>query len=282
MSQKVSRRDHGDAAGDPARVEDPPPEPAVLLERLGDGVARVVLNRPAVRNAVDGALANALGRAVRETEADPEIRVVILTGAGSQAFCAGADLAEVARGNEAALWTRDGGFAGFVEAVRSKVWIAAVKGFALAGGLELMLACDLVVAAEDAAFGLPEVKRGLVAGAGGLFRLPRALPRAVAIEMIVTGESIGAGRALALGLINRVAAAGQVDAQAHDLARIVAANAPCAVRESLWIARTAHEGSEADLSRLSGEALSRVRSGEDSREGARAFLEKREPRWSGR
>ncbi len=282
MSQKVSRRDHGDGAGDPARVEDPPPEPAVLLERLGDGVARVVLNRPTVRNAVDGALAHALGRAVRETEADPEIRVVILTGAGSQAFCAGADLAEVARGNEAALWTRDGGFAGFVEAVRSKVWIAAVKGFALAGGLELMLACDLVVAAEDAAFGLPEVKRGLVAGAGGLFRLPRALPRAVAIEMIVTGESIGAGRALALGLINRVAAAGQVDAQAHDLARIVAANAPCAVRESLWIARTAHEGSEADLSRLSGEALSRVRSGEDSREGARAFLEKREPRWSGR
>ncbi|HEX4766762.1 MAG TPA: enoyl-CoA hydratase-related protein [Lichenihabitans sp.] len=282
MSQRVSLRDHGDVAGDPARVEDPPSKPAVLLERPGGGVARVILNRPAVRNAVDGALANALERAVRETEADPEIRVVILTGAGSKAFCAGADLAEVARGNEAALWTRGGGFAGFVEAVRSKVWIAAVKGFALAGGLELMLACDLVVAAEDATFGLPEVKRGLVAGAGGLFRLPRALPRAVAIEMIVTGESIGAGRALALGLINRVAAAGQVDAQARDLARIIAANAPCAVRDSLRIARIAHEGSEADLSRLSGEALSRARSGEDSREGARAFLEKREPRWSGR
>ena len=136
-------------------VDSDPPGGPVLLEKLDAGIARVTLNRPEVRNAVNGPLASALGRAVQDTEADPEIHVVILTGAGQKAFCAGADLSEIARGNEATLWTAEGGFAGFVDAVRSKVWVAAVKGFALAGGLELLLACDLVVASEAAVFGLP-------------------------------------------------------------------------------------------------------------------------------
>ena len=258
------------------------PADPVLLERLGGGIARVTLNRPEVRNAINGPVASALGRAVRDIEADPEIRVAILTGAGHKAFCAGADLGEIARGNEATLWTAEGGFAGFVDAVRSKVWIAAVKGFALAGGLELLLACDLAVASEDAVFALPEVKRGLIAGAGGLYRLPKAIPRAVAIEMIVTGDPVGAARARDLGLINRVVPAQRVDDEALGLARIVAANAPQAVRESLKIARIAGERAEAELRRLSDAALAEIKASQDIREGAQAFMEKRAPRWSGR
>ena len=254
----------------------------VLFEKLGGGIARVTLNRPEVRNAVNGPLASALGRTVQEIEADPEIHVAVLTGAGQKAFCAGADLSEIARGNEATLWTAEGGFAGFVDAVRSKVWIAAVKGFALAGGLELLLACDLVVASEDAVFALPEVRRGLIPGAGGLYRLPKAIPRAVAIEMIVTGDPVRAVRARDLGLINRVVATDRVDEEALALARTIAGNAPRAVRESLNIARIAGERPEAELRRMSDAAFATIKDGEDMREGAQAFLEKRAPRWSGR
>ena len=256
-------------------------EAPVIVERLGDGVAWVTLNRPAARNAVNAALAVALGTAVRDVEADPAIRVAVLAGAG-RGFCAGADLSVVAAGGEAALWTPDGGFAGFVAAPRAKVWIAAVRGFALAGGLEIMLACDLVIASDDALFGLPEVKRGLLAGAGGLMRLPRAIPRAIALEMIATGEPIQADRAAALGLVNEVAPSHEVDARALALARLIAANAPDAVRESLAIARDAHEREGADLVRRSEEALARLRQGENVREGALAFLERRAPQWSGR
>src|SRR5215207_4863232 len=143
----------------------------VLLEHLDGHVARITLNWPNARNAVNGDLANSLERAIRDTETDSEVRVVVLTGAG-RGFCAGADLAEVAAGREAALWTESGGFAGFVKSIRRKPWLAAVHGFAFAGGLEIALSCDLIVASEDARFGLPEVKRGLVAAAGGLYRLP--------------------------------------------------------------------------------------------------------------
>src|SRR3954463_7589514 len=144
----------------------------VLLEHLDGHVARITLNRPNARNAVNGDLANSLERAVRDTETNSEVRVVVLTGAG-RGFCAGADLAEVAAGREAALWTESGGFAGFVKSIRRKPWLAAVHGFAFAGGLEIALSCDLIVASEDARFGLPEVKRGLVAAAGGGRRPPR-------------------------------------------------------------------------------------------------------------
>ena len=172
-----------------------PEQAAVLFERAGAHVALVTINRPAARNAVNGAVAQGMEAAVRETEADPAIRAVVLTGAGDAAFCAGADLKEVSAGGGAALWTEGGGFAGFVFAPRTKLWIAAVNGAALAGGTEIALACDLVVAAESASFGLPEVKRGLIAAAGGLYRLPRALPRAIALELIATGGRIDARRA---------------------------------------------------------------------------------------
>jgi len=150
---------------------------AVLIERAADHVALVTINRPAARNAVNGAVASGLEAAIDQTEADPDIWAVIITGAGNQAFCAGADLKEISAGRGAGLRTERGGFAGFVHAPRTKPWIAAVNGPALAGGCEIVLTCELVVAAEGAVFGLPEVKRGLMAVAGGLYRLPRVLPQ---------------------------------------------------------------------------------------------------------
>lgn len=255
----------------------------VLFERVGAHVALVTINRPAARNAVNGAVATGLDAAVRETEADPSIRAVVLTGAGDAAFCAGADLKEISAGSGAALWTEAGGFAGFVFAPRTKPWIAAVNGAALAGGTEIVLACDLAVAAESTSFGLPEVKRGLIAGAGGLYRLPRALPRAIALEMIATGGSIDAHRAHHFGMVNHLApSAAAARAAALALAEAVCGNAPVAVRESLQVARLAADLDDDELRRRTAEARARVMQTEDFREGPRAFIEKRPPVWRGR
>lgn len=255
---------------------------AVLFEVVEPHIALVTINRPEARNAVNGAVAEGLEAAVERVERDPDLWAAVLTGAGQHAFCAGADLKEVAAGRSAALSRERGGFAGFVRAERSKLWIAAAQGHALAGGLELLLACDLAVAAETATFGLPEVKRSLVAGAGGVFRLPRALPRAIALEMIATGEPIPAALALQHGLVNRVVPAGEVREAALALARRVCANAPLAVRESLAIARRALDLEEEALWELSRAASQRIRETEDFKEGPRAFVEKRAPRWVGR
>lgn len=255
----------------------------VTLERLPEHVARVTLNRPPARNAVNAALAQALQAIVDELEADAQVRAVVLTGADAGGvFCAGADLKEVAAGGADALFTERGGFAGFVDAPRSKPWIAAVNGKALAGGCEIVLACDLVVASDDAAFGLPEVTRGLIAAAGGLYRLPRVLPRSVALELILTADTLSAADALRLGWLNRVVPAARVMDEALALARRITRNAPVAVRESMQIARQAADLDEAQLRTLSLQARKRVQATEDYREGPRAFIEKRPPRWSGR
>lgn len=258
------------------------PVPAVLLERRGDHIALVTLNRPQARNAINAASAQALQGIVAATEADPDIWAVVLTGAPCGTFCAGADLKEVAAGRGPELFTDPGGFAGLTDAARTKPWIAAVNGRALAGGCELVLACDLVVAAADAAFGLPEVQRGLFAAAGGAYRLPRALPRNLALEMIATGEPIDAARAHALGMVNRLVAADKVLDSAIELAAQVTRNAPVAVRESLAIARAAADLSDAELKAASAAARNRVAATDDYREGPRAFIEKRAPRWTGR
>ena len=255
---------------------------AVLFEVVEPHIALVTINRPEARNAVNGAVAQALEAAVARVEQDPEIRAAILTGAGPHAFCAGADLKEVSAGRGNTLGTERGGFGGFVRAPRAKAWIAAAQGHALAGGLELLLACDMAVAAETATFGLPEVKRSLVAAAGGVFRLPRALPRAIALEMIATGDAIPAARAAQFGLVNQVVPAAEVREAALALARRIVAAAPVAVRESLSIARRAGELDDAALWALSGAASARIRETEDFREGPRAFVEKRAPRWTGR
>jgi enoyl-CoA hydratase/carnithine racemase len=242
----------------------------------------VTLRRPEARNAINAEVVATLGRLVQQLEADPEIWVVVLTGAGGQAFSSGADLKEVAAGRIDSLWTAEGGFAGFVAADRTKPWIAAVDGIALAGGCELALACDMIVASEDASFGLPEVTRGLIPAAGGAYRLPRALPRALALELIATGARLDAARALSFGLVNRVVPKAQTLSSALNLAATIAANAPIAVRESLAIARKTFDLDDATLARMSAEGQVRITRTEDFQEGPRAFMEKRSPRWVGR
>jgi enoyl-CoA hydratase/carnithine racemase len=255
---------------------------AVRFEVIEPHIALVTINRPEARNAVNGAVAAGLEAAVERVEADPALWVAVLTGAGPQAFCAGADLKEVSAGRVAGLSTPNGGFAGFVRARRSKLWIAAAQGHALAGGLELLLSCDLAVAAETATFGVPEVKRSLLAGAGGVFRLPRAIPKAIALEMIATGDPISAARAAQFGLVNAVVPADQVIPAALALAGRVTVNAPVAVRESLGVARQAADLTEPELWDVSAAAFVRVVATEDFHEGPRAFVEKRLPRWVGR
>lgn len=244
-------------------------------------VATLTLNRPDQRNAVDPGMASAMCAAMGRFEADPEVWVGILTGAGT-VFSAGADLKALAAGRAAELSVEPGGFAGFVRYPRTKPMIAAVRGPALAGGTELVLACDLVVAASDAAFGLPEVTRGIVAAAGGAFRLPRAIPAARALELIMTGDRLGAVEAHRLGMINHVVDADDVLAAARRLAERICRNAPLAVREAIAIARSAPEISEEEGWRLSADAAARIRRTEDAKEGPRAFVEKREPQWTGR
>jgi len=258
------------------------PAGVVTLEMSGPHVALVTLRRPESRNAVNAAVAVELESIVRSTEAAPAVWAVVLTGAGGQAFSSGADLKEVAAGRLETLWTPGGGFAGFVRAARVKPWIAAVNGLALAGGFELALACDMIVASEDAAFGLPEVTRGMIAAAGGLYRLPRALPRAVALELIATGERLTADRAAALGLVNRVVPKERTLPTSLELAGAIVRNAPLAVWESLVIARQAIDLDDDALGKLSAEGQTRLMQSEDFREGPRAFVEKRAPRWMGR
>ena len=260
----------------------PNPTDAILITRLPDHVALVTINRPEARNAVNAAVASGLEAAIDATESDADVWVVILTGTGTAAFSAGADLKALSSGQGAGLATARGGFAGFVHAPRSKPWIAAVNGPALAGGCEIMLACDLVVAVPEARFGLPEVKRGLVASAGGLYRLPRRIPSAVAREMILTGEPINAERALQLGLINLLAPAAGLLAAAQALAARITVNAPVAVRHSLAVARQALDLSDDELRAASAQAQQAVMVSEDFKEGPRAFIEKRAPRWTGR
>jgi enoyl-CoA hydratase/carnithine racemase len=253
----------------------------VLYEVEGH-IAVITLNRPETRNAVNGAVATAINDIMQRFEGDPEVWVALLTGAGNRAFSAGADLKAMAAGEGQLIETEQGGFGGFVRFPRTKPIIAAVNGVALAGGTELALACDLIIAIEEAEFGLPEVARGILAAGGGLFRLPLAIPRARAIELILTGGRISAREAHQLGLVNHVVAASELLSTARALAERICANAPIAVRESLAIAKRAHELSEEEAWARSRDAMLRVMQTADAQEGPRAFAEKREPRWIGR
>lgn len=268
---------------DAASLDPAIPDTALVdLRLIEPNIALVTLNRPEARNAITAETAAALEAVVDRIEADPDIRVAIITGAGGKAFCSGADLRQVARGGLGAMFTARGGFAGFVHANRTKPWIAAVEGFALAGGCEIALACDLLVATSGSSFGLPEVTRGLIASAGGLYRLPRSLPRSIALELILTGEAIGAPRAFDLGVINRLAPDGQVVEVALELARRIAACAPLAVRESLAVARASYDEEEVELRRRGDEAQLRLEKTADFAEGSLAFTQKRAPHWLGR
>ncbi len=263
-------------------MSEQPSDTPLLFEVIEEHVAVVKFNRPQARNAVDIDTAQALSAAVARIERDAALRVAILTSATPGMFCAGADLKVIAAGRVAELRPQDAGFAGFVDALREKPWIAAVDGPALGGGTELCLACDMVVATPAATFGLPEVKRGIMANGGGVSRLVRVLPRNIALELIATGESFSAELAARYGMVNRIAEAGALMETALDLARRVVANAPVSVLESLRIARQAGDRSDAELRRLARERMQVVMATEDAKEGPRAFAEKRAPLWQGR
>jgi crotonobetainyl-CoA hydratase len=261
-------------------------EPAALVERL-DSVMLITLNRASARNAVNSEMCVRVGDALEEAEHDQDIRVVVITGAGDKAFCAGADLKAISRGEAVIPPGREHwGLAGYVSHAISKPTIAAVNGVALGGGTELALASDLVVAAEHAQFGVPEVKRGLVAAAGGAFRLMERLPTVVAMELLLTGEPITARRAGELNLVNRVVPGPQVLETALGLARTIAANAPLAVQAHKRIALAQGPAGERPREEPGWAATDRelplVISSEDAKEGALAFVEKRAPVWRGR
>lgn len=244
-------------------------------------LAIITLNRPEARNAVNAAVASGLENALDAYESDPDLWAAILTANG-KAFCAGADLKEIAAGNAGGLSTEKGGFAGIVSRDRTKPLIAAVTGSALAGGTEIALSCDIIIASQDTVFGLPEVKRSLIAAAGGLFRLPRALGMAPALECILTGDPLPAERAYQLGMVNQVCPADQVMAAAHIMADRICANAPLAVQASMQVAKRAFMEDDETLFRAGGKAFGKVAASEDFKEGPRAFIEKRAPNWQGK
>lgn len=244
-------------------------------------VALITINRPEARNAVNGDVASGVESAIDRLEEDDDVWVGVLTGAGT-VFSAGADLKAIASGQAGGLATAKGGFAGITTRERKKPIIAAVDGPALAGGCEIALSCDLIVASTNAAFGLPEVKRNLVAAGGGLFRLPRAIPTNIAMEVVLTGDPITAERAAQFGLVNELVEAGKAVDSAIALAERICANAPLAVWESRKIVLDAMTQDDETLWRRSVEAFGRIGSSEDTTEGLNAFIEKRAPQWKGR
>jgi len=248
-------------------------------------VGLITLNRPEARNAINGEVAAALEAAVDQLEADPEVWIGILrantAGQDRPVFSAGADLKAVNSGGPP-LGTSRGGFGGFTFRERRKPVIAAVDGLATAGGCEIVLSCDLVVASTRSSFGLAEVKRNLIAGAGGLFRLPRAIGRAAAMEAILTGEPLPAERAHQLGLVNQLVEPDQVESAALALADKICQNAPLAIWASRKVVLAADDADDETLWRMTNEAMAGVMKSEDLKEGLQAFVEKRAPEWKGR
>lgn len=243
-----------------------------------DGVGIITLRREHKRNAIDGTMTELLDVALAELEANPSLRAGVLTG-GRKAFSAGTDLAEFDR---ARTRTANGGEYGIARRERTTPIVAAVEGPAVGGGVEILLACDLVVAGDTSTFAMPEVARGVVASCGGLFRLPRVVPPMVARELLLVGEAIGARRAEAVGLVNRVVPAGQALDVAIDLATRIAGHAPVAIRETLRAVQGSVGLPEADAWAVSDRAVDVASASADAQEGRRAFLERREPQWSGR
>lgn len=252
-------------------------EEAVLTE-VRDGVLIVTLNRPEAKNAANRALAEGVAAAMDRLDAEDDLRVGIITGAGGT-FCSGMDLKGFLRGETPSIKGR--GFAGLTESPPKKPLIAAVDGYALAGGFELMLACDLVVANKDAKFGIPEAKRGLVAAAGGVVRLPRQIAPRLAMELALTGDFITAQRAYEMGLINRVCDGVALDG-ALALAASITANGPLAIAATKRVIVESREWSEAEMWTKQYEITGGVFSSADAREGAAAFAEKRKPNWQGK
>lgn len=251
----------------------------VTLERIGK-VLLITLNRPEARNAINLETAQALAQALDEFDADPGIAVGVLTGANNT-FCAGMDLKAFAKTGQRP-YVGDRGFAGICERPPAKPLIAAVEGYCLAGGFEIALSCDLIVAADSANFGLPEVKRGIVPGSGGMVRLPSRVPYHVAMEMVLTGGMYPAARMAELGLVSRLAEPGKATEQALALAEQIAANGPLAVQTAKSIISQSRDWRQSDLFDLQRPRIASIFTSADAKEGATAFAEKREPVWQGK
>lgn len=253
-----------------------------VLTEVRDGVLIVTINRPEAKNAMTFAAATAIAEAMDRLDGEDDLRVGILTGAGGT-FCSGMDLKGFLRGERPSVEGR--GFGGVVEAPPAKPLIAAVGGYALAGGMELMISCDLIVAHEDSKFGIPEAKRGLVAAAGGVMMLPDQIPPRIAMELALTGEFIGAERAYELGLINKIVSGDPLTAAvegALELAAKINANGPLAVRTSKQIMKESRGWPLEDRFTNQAKLIAPVFVSEDAREGAAAFAEKRAPNWKGK
>jgi enoyl-CoA hydratase len=248
-----------------------PVAPVVRTERIGSTLL-ITIDRPEARNAVNAAVAAGLAAALDDLESDPTLRAGVLTGA-ENTFSAGMDLKAALKGESPEIPGR--GFGGLTEAELAKPLIAAVEGFAMGGGFELALGCDLIVAAEDAKFGLPEVKRGLIAAGGGVIRLPQRIPHHLAMEFLLTGEPVSGRRAGELGLVNRVTPAGDAAAVALQLAEKLAENAPLALAAVKKIVRAA------DPKAAEREEIKNLMQSKDVREGMTAFAERRAPKWTG-
>ncbi len=250
----------------------------VIVERHGDRVQVIRLNRPHVKNAINAAVARGVAAAIDEAQAADEIRVVILTGSGG-VFSSGMDLKSFLTGETAEVGER--GVCGITVDPPEKPVIGAVEGWALAAGLELVLACDLVIAGESARFGLPEVKRAIVAGGGGAMLLPRRVPLALAMEMLLTGDPVDAARAAAMGLINEVVPDGRALGRALELAGRIAQNGPLAIRATKAIVRQSRDWQTSEMWSRQNVLTQAVLASKDASEGARAFVERRTPQWSG-
>jgi len=253
-------------------------EPAVLTERR-ERVLVITINRPEQRNAVNAAVAHGIAAALDDLDGDAELAIGVITGAG-KGFCSGMDLKAFVTGERP--WAGDRGFAGITQRASAKPLIAAIEGFAVAGGLEVALSCDLIVAARGARLGIPEVKRSLVAAGGGLLRLPRMLPRNVAMELALTGDPIAAERAHGLGLVNRLAEPGEALSAALELAEAIAQNGPLALAASKRILTESADWPDSEFFDRQQAITEPVMASRDAREGATAFAEKRAPVWQGR
>ena len=249
-----------------------------ILTEVADGVAVITIDRPQARNAVNGEVARGIAAAIEDFDSRNDVSVMVLTGAGGT-FSAGMDLKGFLAGDAPMAAGR--GFGGIVERPPAKPVIAAVEGYALAGGFELVLACDLVVASEEAKFGLPEVRRGLVAGAGGLLRLPNRIPYHLAMEIALTGEHFSAATLAAAGLVNKLVPAGEALAAAKELAHKIALNAPLALAATKRVVVESADWPAAEAFARQSEIISPIFGSKDAMEGAMAFAEKRQPVWRG-